>query len=67
MYLENNTLYLVDVSKNFRKMCLKIYHLDAAKFISALGLAWQLGLEKAEVELESSSNTDIYQWLKKSL
>ena len=67
MYLENNTLYLVVVCENFRKMCLKIYHLDAAKFISALGLAWQLDLEKAEVELESSSNTDMLSMVEKAI
>ena len=32
------TLILAD--ENFRKMCLKIYHLDPAKFFSAPGLAW---------------------------
>ena len=67
MYLENDTLYLVVVCENFRRMCLKIYHLDAAKFISALGLAWQLGLEKAEVELESSSNTDMLSMVEKAI
>ena len=33
-------------------MCLKIYHLDPAKFLSAPGLAWQAALEKTEVKLE---------------
>ena len=34
-YLKSNTLLLADVFQNIRKMCLKIYHLDAAKFLSA--------------------------------
>ena len=46
-------------------MYLEIYHLDTAKFISALVLAWQLGLKKAEVELESSSNTDMLSMVEK--
>ena len=36
--LKGDTLLLADVFKNLRKMCLKIYHLDPAKFISAPGL-----------------------------
>ena len=31
LYLQSNKLLLVDVSKNFRKMCLNIYRLDPAK------------------------------------
>ena len=41
MYLKSDTLLLADVFVNFRKMCLKIYHLDHVKFPSAPGLAWQ--------------------------
>ena len=40
LYLKNNILLLADVFKNSRKMCLKIYHLDPLKFLSAPGLTW---------------------------
>ena len=43
-------LLLADVFENFRKMCLKIYHLDLVKFLSDPGLAWQAALKKREVK-----------------
>ena len=45
-YLKSDTLLLVDVFENFRKMCLKIYQLDPVKFLSAPGLAWQAALKR---------------------
>ena len=39
-YLESDTLLLTDVFENFRKICLKIYQLDPAKFLPAPGLEW---------------------------
>ena len=44
LYLKSDTLLLADVFENFRKMCLKIYHLDPVNFLSALGLAWHAAL-----------------------
>ena len=40
LYLKSNTLLLADAFKNFRKMFLKTFRLDSAKFILAPGLAW---------------------------
>ena len=39
LYLKSYILLLTYVFKNFRKMCLKIYHLHPERFLSALGLA----------------------------
>ena len=52
LYLKSDTLLLADVFENFRKMCLGIYHLNPAKFISASRLAWQAVLKNTEVKLE---------------
>ena len=59
MYLKNDTLRFVDVSETFRKRCLKIYHLDPVKFLSAPGIAWQAALKKTEVKLELLIDTDM--------
>ena len=43
---------LADGFENFRNVCIKVYELDPANFLSAPGLAWQACLKKTEVELE---------------
>ena len=39
LYLTSNALLLVDFFVNFRKTCLKFYHLNPVKVLSAPGLA----------------------------
>ena len=67
LYFKSDTLLLADVFENFRKMYLKIYHLDPVKFLSAPGLAWQAALKKTEVKLELLTDTDMLLKLKKEL
>ena len=45
LYVRNDTLLLADVFENFRNMCLKVYELDPAHFLSLPGLAWQASLK----------------------
>ena len=59
MYAQTDTLLLADVFKNFRNMCIEIYELDPAHFLSAPGLAWQAFLMKTEVELELLTDVDM--------
>ena len=40
-------------------MCLEIYELDAAKFLSAPGLAWQAALKNNIVKLDLLTDIDI--------
>ena len=49
LYVQSDTLFLADAFENFRNMCLKIYELYLAKFLSAPGLAWQAPLKKTKV------------------
>ena len=59
LYLESDTLSLADVFEKFRKMCLKVYQLVPAKFLSGPGLAWEAALKKAEIELELLTDIDM--------
>ena len=52
LYLKIDTWLLANVFENFRRMCLKIYHLDPVKFLSGPGLAWRATFKKTEVKLE---------------
>ena len=47
-----------DVFENLRNMCLELYQVDPAKFLSAPGLAWQAALNKIKLKLKLL--TDIY-------
>ena len=57
MYVQSDTLS--DVFENFRNMCLEIYELNSAKFLSAPGLAWQVALKKIKVKLDLLTDIDM--------
>ena len=59
LYVQSDMLLLEDVFENFRNMSLEIYGLDPAYFVSALRLAWQACLKKAEVKLELLTDYDM--------
>ena len=52
MLTQSDTLLPADVFQNSQNMCLEIYELAPAYFLSAPGLVWQAGLEKAKVKLD---------------
>ena len=54
-----DTLLLVDVFENFRKLRLKIYKLGIAKFLSASGLTWEAALKKTRVKQELAIDIDV--------
>ena len=67
MCLKSDTLPLVDVFENFRKMCLEIYELDPSKFISAFRLAWQVALKKTKIKLELLTDIDMLLMVEKGI
>ena len=46
LYVQSDTLLLADVFENFRNICIKVYELGPAHFLSLPGLAWQACLKK---------------------
>ena len=64
MYL---TLPLFDVFENFIKMCLEIYQLDTARFLSILLLARLAALRKTKVELQLLTDIDLLLLVKKAI
>ena len=48
LYAQSDTLLLADAFEIFRNMCIKVYELDPAHFLSAPVLAWQACLKKTD-------------------
>ena len=46
LYVQSDTLLLVDVSEKFTNMSLKIHELYPQKFLSAPRLSWQAALKR---------------------
>ena len=65
--VQSDTLFLADVFENFRNMCIEVYELDAAHFLSAQGLAWHTCLKKTGVELELITNVDMLLMIEKGI
>ena len=67
MYAQSDTLLLADVFENFRNMCLEINELDPAKFLSALGLAWQAALKKTKIKSDLLTDIDMLLIVKRGI
>ena len=52
MFVQSNTLLLADLLENFRNMCLVIYKVDPASFLTAPGLVWQAAFKKTKIKLD---------------
>ena len=51
LYAQSDSLLLTDVFPNFLNMCIRIYDLHPAKFLSASGLTWQAASKKGKNEI----------------
>ena len=60
-------LLLADAFENFQNVCLRIYELDPAKFLSAPGMAWQAALEKANIKLGLLTEIDMLLMVEKGI
>ena len=67
LYYQSNSLLLADVFENFRNLCINIYELDPAKFLSASRLAWQAALKKTEVNLNLLTDTNMLLMVEKGI
>ena len=67
MYVQSDTLLLADVFENFRNMCIEVYELDPANFLSAPGLAWQACLKKTDEKSELLTDVDMLLMLEKRI
>ena len=67
LYVLSDTLLFAYGFEIFRNMCIKLYELDVAHFLSALGLAWQACLKKTEVELELITDPDMLLMIEKGI
>ena len=56
-----------DVIENFRNVCLAIYELDPARFLTAPGLAQQAAIKKAKVELELLTDVSMLLMVEKGI
>ena len=59
LHVQSDTLLLADVFENCRNMCIEIYELDPAKFLSAPALAWKAALKKDKIKLHLLTDIDM--------
>ena len=59
LYMQSDVFLLADVFKNVTNMCVKVYELDPAHFLTPPGLAWQACLKKTNVKLELLTCVDM--------
>ena len=67
MYVQSDILFLADAFGNLRNMCIEVYELDPAHFLSAPGLTWQACLKKTDVKLELLTDVDMLLMVEKRI
>ena len=67
LYVQSDTLLLVDVLENFRDSCIDTCELDPAHFLSFSGLAWLACLKKTKIKLEPLTDNDMLMMFEKEI
>ena len=67
LHFQSDPFLVADVFENFRNMCIKVYELDPAHFLSAPGLAWQACFRKTELKLELLTDIDMLLMVEKGI
>ncbi|KAB0797146.1 hypothetical protein PPYR_08140 [Photinus pyralis] len=67
LYLKTDVLLLADVFQNFRSLCMNVYGVDAAHYVTTPGLTWDAMLKFTRVKLELLTDMDMYHMIKKGI
>ena len=67
LFVQSDTLLLADVIENFRNMCIEVYELDPAHFLSLPELAWQACLKKTNIKLELLTDYDMLSMIEEGI
>ena len=67
LYLQSDTLLLVDIFENFRRTCLQYYKLDPCHYFTSPGLSWDAMLKMTGIKLELMTDVDMFQFIEKGL
>ena len=59
LYVQNDTLLLAEVFKDFPDTCFSMFGLDPARFLSTPGLAWQALLKRTKVKWDQLFDIDM--------
>ena len=67
LYLMTDVYLLTDVFENFRGMCLNVYGLDPAHYITLPNSSWNVFLHIAGISLEQIHNQEMYEMVENGL
>jgi hypothetical protein len=67
VYLKSDVLLLADIFENFRNVCLRIYDLDPANYLTALALSWDAMLKITKIKFELLTDIDMVHFFRQSI